>query len=83
MRCSVAEIAGRAAFLVSEASLRAIPRDELARRWGVTPRAVSYCLLRCEKAFGVTVRHSKDEGYVLVSNGLLDTGACRRAVAGG
>jgi hypothetical protein len=58
--------------LVVVCRLEPIPRADLARRWGITPRAVSNVIDRAHNLFGVMVAHRRDEGYVILDTGIID-----------
>lgn len=52
--------------------LRAQPwsRAELAKRWGITPRAVHDIIVRADELFGIRLEYGPD-GYCIVSEGIV------------
>ena len=58
--------------LVATCRLEPTPRADLARRWGITPRAVSNVIDRAHNLFGVMVAHQRDRGYVILDTGIID-----------
>jgi hypothetical protein len=52
-------------------------RADLAKAMNITPRAVSFLLVRARTRFGVTIVHT-EQGYGLASPGVFDMTAVRK-----
>lgn len=69
---STASVVRRICTMVAILNRKPTSRAELARRWGVSRRQVSYIVERADSWFGVRLEHRRGEGYVLRDCGILD-----------
>ena len=76
-RADAEELVARIAEMVANHRHDPVPRRDLAERWGVTPRSISYFIVRAEAMLGVKIRH-REGGYVVTDCGLLNPKACAR-----
>ena len=69
---STASVVRRICTMVAILNRGPTSRAELARRWGVSRRQVSYIVERADSWFGVRLEHRRGKGYVLRDCGILD-----------
>jgi len=65
-------------WMVETLDRRPMTRNELAMKWEVTPRAVSYLIDTARDAFGVRIEHTQHIGYELRDSGVFSLVALRR-----
>jgi DNA-binding transcriptional regulator LsrR (DeoR family) len=65
-------------WMVETLHRRPMTRNELAMKWEVTPRAVSYLIDTARDAFGVRIEHTDHAGYELRDPGVFSLVALRR-----
>jgi len=78
VRVSQTQYVHRIMWMVETLDRRPMTRNELALKWDVTPRAVSYLLDTARDAFGVRVEHTPHNGYELRDPGVFSLVALRR-----
>ena len=78
MRVSQTQYVNRIMWMVETLDRRPMTRNELALKWDVTPRAVSYLLDTARDAFGVRIEHTPHNGYELRDPGVFNLVALRR-----
>jgi hypothetical protein len=78
VRVSQTQYVHRIMWMVETLDRRPMTRNELALKWDVTPRAVSYLLDTARDAFGVRIEHTAHAGYELRDPGVFSLVALRR-----
>ena len=78
MRVSQTQYVNRIMWMVETLDRRPMTRNELALKWDVTPRAVSYLIDTARDAFGVRIEHTPHNGYELRDPGVFNLVALRR-----
>jgi len=78
VRVSQTQYVHRIMWMVETLHRRPMTRNELALKWDVTPRAVSYLIDTARDAFGVRIEHIQNIGYELRDPGVFSLSALRR-----
>ncbi len=78
MRVSQTQYVHRIMWMVETLHRQPMTRNELAMKWEVTPRAVSYLIDTARDAFGVRIEHTAHAGYELRDPGVFSLVALRR-----
>lgn len=78
MRVTQTQYAHRIMWMVEKLERQPMTRNDLALKWNVTPRAVSYLLDTARDAFGVRIEYIPHIGYELRDPGVFSLVALRR-----